>query len=400
MSVAAERRSCDVKRAVKTLRSRTAATVPLGVAVVALSCSLTASCGSRSTLDLGAPVPSSTPQPTATVPLPVPVPGVAGQPAMPPHPGMAGSGGAPSVRCESISLTIDDLRPTVTLLVDQSGSMRFGYPTSDSPQSRWTIVHDALLDETNGVVHGLEQSMQFAVAFYTSHNGTQGGVCPIISEVKAKTGNYQAIRALYDATSPDDDTPTGAAIAQVVSEITVAKRKGSEILLLVTDGDPDTCDVPDPQTDAAQTEAVTAARAAFAAGIDFYVLGISNDISGDKLQQLANAGQGKRLEARWGVDADAAQPFQASSSLAGLTAQFRDILARAPLCDVGLDRDVSPDELIRAKVVLDGQELEFGAPNGYELTDPRHLRVQGSACETLRAQGKRLTVRISCDRVK
>jgi hypothetical protein len=40
--------------------------------------------------------------------------------------------------CESFALTIDELRPSVTLLVDQSGSMRSGYPAG--PRERTTLV--------------------------------------------------------------------------------------------------------------------------------------------------------------------------------------------------------------------------------------------------------------------
>lgn len=304
----------------------------------------------------------------------------------------------PENPCESVSVTIDELRPTVSLLVDQSGSMRAGYPTEDSPQSRWTIVRQALLDEQTGVVRGLESSMQFSLAFYTSHNGTAGGgTCPLLSEVHAATGNYEAIRTLYDNSSPDDDTPTGAAIAQLVSEIRQAKRQGPEVILLVTDGDPDTCDVPDPQTEAGQLEAVSAAASAHTADIDFYVLGISADISGDKLQQLANAGQGKPLDARFGLDPDAAEPYQASTDVAGLTAQLRGILARVPLCEVGLDRDIGADELATGEVTLDGRKLMLDAKDGWRLSDSRHLLITGKACERLRARGKRLTVQISCD---
>ena len=297
--------------------------------------------------------------------------------------------------CEAVNLTIDELRPSVTLLVDQSGSMRSGYPTRESEQTRWQVVRQALLDPMAGVVQGLQQSIQFALVFYTSHNGFNGGSCPILSEVRAATGNYEAIRALYDASYPDDDTPTGAAIAQVAANIQAARRKGPEVILLVTDGDPDTCQQPDPQD--GQAEAVSAVTLAHAVGIDMYVLGVSSDISGDKLQQLANAGQGKRLDAVFGVDADAAEPFQASSSVAGLTAQLRDILARVPLCKVALDRDVGVDELRGNNVVLDGQPLRHGDVDGFVLEDPRHLQIQGKACDTLRAAGKRLSVRISCD---
>jgi hypothetical protein len=306
------------------------------------------------------------------------------EPAIPPKP-----------PCEAVEVTIDELRPSVTLLVDQSGSMRFGYPDRRSPESRWQIVRSALLDEATGVVHELERSIQFGLSFYTSHNGYSGGACPMLTEVQSTTGNYGAIRALYDATYPDDDTPTGPAIAAVVSAISAAARKGPEVVLLVTDGEADTCDVPDPQL--GQDEAVAAATLAHAAGVDFYVLGISTDISAVNLQQLANAGQGKPVDAVWGQSPDAAQPFQAKSDVAGLTQQLRDILARVPLCEVELDREVTASELTAGSVVLDGKVLEPDAPNGFKLKDPRHLEVVGKACESLRASGKKLRVRISCD---
>jgi hypothetical protein len=213
--------------------------------------------------------------------------------------------------------------------------------------------------------------------------------------VRAATDNFEEIRGLYDGTYPDDDTPTGAAIDQVVTEIAAAGRKGPEVLLLVTDGDPDTCQVPDPQE--GQVQAISAAAKAFAQGVDFYVLGVSSDISGDKLQQLANAGKGKPLDRIWGVDADAAQPFQASDNVAGLTAQLRDILERVPLCVVELERDIAIEELARSRVTLDGEALPYSDADGFQLKDPRHLEIVGQACETLRVAGKRLSVSISCD---
>ena len=301
----------------------------------------------------------------------------------------------PTPRCEQVNLTIAELRPSVTLLVDQSGSMRSGYPERESPQTRWAVVRQALLDPMTGVVPTLQQSLQFGLVFYTSHNGFSGGACPILNTVRAATDNFDAIRKLYDGMYPDDDTPTGAAIEQVISEIQGAGRKGPEVLLLVTDGDPDTCQQPDPQE--GQVQAINAAGKAFVSGVDFYVLGVSSDISGDKLQQLANAGKGKPLSAIWGVDPEAAQPFQASDNVLGLTAQLREILARVPLCEVELERDVAQAELAAGDVILDGQPLQYGAPDGFHLKDPRHLQIVGKACETLTVAGKRLSVSISCE---
>src|SRR6185369_10166958 len=158
------------------------------------------------------------------------------------------------------------------------------------------------------------------------------------------------------------DTPTGPAVAQVVKEMLAFGHKGPQVLLLVTDGDADTCNVPDPQL--GQPDAIAAVASAYALGIGFYVLGISSDISGDNLQQLANAGQGKRIDAKWGVDKDAAEPFQASSSVAGVTAQLEDILLRVPLCEVQLDRDVDLDEVMSGRVTVDGKPLVYESPYG------------------------------------
>lgn len=301
----------------------------------------------------------------------------------------------PEPPCEAVEVTIDELRPRVTLLVDQSGSMQFGYPERRSPQSRWQLVRAALLDEKTGVVRALESSIQFGLSFYTSYNGFNGGACPVLSEVTSATGNYAAITKLYDSTYPADDTPTGAAIDAIVASSRASDHQGPDVLLLVTDGEADTCSVPDPQM--GQAEAVAAAMRAHAAGLDFYVLGVSSDISAANLQQLANAGQGKPVDAIWGQSPDAAQPYQAASDAAGVTEQLRGILARVPLCEIELDRDVAMEELDAASVTLDGKPLEHGNADGFRRKDARHLSIVGKACDALREAGKQLRVRISCD---
>lgn len=250
------------------------------------------------------------------------------------------------------------------------------------------------MDSREGVVARLQSRIRFGLSFYTSYNGFSGGTCPVLSEVAAATDNYDPIRSLYDATAPGDDTPTGAAIEQVVSRLQATPHPGPQVLLLVTDGDPDTCAQPDPQN--GQQEALDAAARASAAGIDFYVLGVSLDISGDKLQQLANAGQGQRLDAKWGVDADAARPYQASGSVGELTEQLQQILERVPLCEVQLEREVDAAELQAGSVTLDGKRLQLNSPDGYRMKDTRRLEIVGAACDSLKNAGRRLSVRISC----
>lgn len=303
-----------------------------------------------------------------------------------------GTGGA---SCESITVDIANLRPTVMLLVDQSGSMASPYPDRSSPETRWSLVRKALFDSENGVVKQFEHSLRFGIAFFTSHNGFEGGQCPILSEVSAATDNYQALSKLYDQLQPDDDTPTGAALQTLVNQLQREPPGSPQSILLVTDGDADTCEVPDPQQ--GQPDAVAAAERAFSAGISVSVLGISNDIAQQNLQQLANAGKGRAIDAVWGVDRDAAQPFEASHSVQGLTAQLGEILGAISLCTVPLLRDTASGEASSARVLLDDQSLKYGTSDGFTIVDPRHLAITGRACETLKERGQRLTVRIGCD---
>ena len=277
--------------------------------------------------------------------------------------------------CESARVSIDDLRPTITLLVDQSGSMTAAYPNRNSPNTRWSLVHDALLDPDTGVIKKLQYSLRFGIAFFTSHNGSSSGTCPIISEIRAATNNYEAIRTLYDRMSPDDDTPTGDSIDQIVKDIEASPSRGPQVILLVTDGQPDTCAEPDPQN--GQPQAILASQKAYRAGIDLYVMGISNDISGQNLQELANAGKGVPVDWVYGQDKGAGQPFEASESVEGLTGQFVDILKRVPLCEVRLRRDVDATEVSRGRVELDGKALTYGDDNGFKLADPRRLMIVG-----------------------
>ena len=304
---------------------------------------------------------------------------------------IAGSSAAGASACQSVTVSIDDLRPEITLMVDQSLSMRFGFPTMSSPTSRWSLVGQALFDPTLGVVKTYQSSVRFGIAFFTAHPGA----CPLLSEVPAATDNYAALNALYQSLSPQGDTPTGEAMRQIVSELLAKPTAAPRSIVLVTDGNPDTC--AQPQPDNGLPEALAAVQSAHALGIDVYVLGISDDVAAQNLQQLANAGKGKPLDLVWGVDADAAQPYQANSSVGGLGAQLGDVLNGLPLCQVSLQRDVARAEASAGHVTLDGQTLDYSSSNGFDLEDARHLEVVGQACDVLKARGKQLSVRIGCD---
>ena len=278
------------------------------------------------------------------------------------------------------------------LVVDQSRSMRTGFPQQNSPDTRWSLVGKALFDPTSGVVKTYEGSIRFGIAFFT---GQQNGECPILHQVRVLTQNYTALNALYQSLAPDGNTPTGESLNQVVGELERGRNHNVQSIVLVTDGTPNTCAMQSGSN--GQPQAVEAVQLAYELGYDTYVLGISNDIAEQNLQQLANAGAGKAVGLVYGVDADAAQPYHASGDKQGLTAQFADILSKVSFCEVRMQRDIAPEEAITGRVMLDGKALSYNAEEGFWLKDPRHLEIVGSACDAIKAGAKELSVRISCD---
>ena len=368
----------------------------VGVAL-GLGAAWLAGCGARSSVELIDQASAGGAAPRPNQPEPATPAGGAGSPAQGGAGAVAGTpaqGGAPVMpvpACEAATVAIDELRPALTLVVDQSFSMGFRYPDNQSPVTRWSLVGEALFDPTFGVVKRFEASIRFGISFFTS----QSGICPILNEVSARTRNYEALNTMFQSLAPSGDTPTGDALQQIVAALEKAPSQGPRSILLVTDGNPDTCAQPNP--DEGQPQAVEAAQRAFESGIDLYVLGISNGIAGPNLQQLANAGKGRPIDLVWGVDAEAAQPFKAGESVQGLAEQLTELLNRIPLCEVRLQRDVALGEASSAKVLLDGRPLNYSGVDGYLLKDSRHLAIVGKACEAIKAGGKQLSVRISCD---
>ena len=64
---------------------------------------------------------------------------------------------------------------------------------------------------------------------------------------------------------------------------------GPKYIVLATDGEPDTCAVPNPSN--GQPEAIAAAPSSFAKGIPLFYISVGTDVSATLAQAMANAGQ-------------------------------------------------------------------------------------------------------------
>lgn len=274
--------------------------------------------------------------------------------------------------CADIDISFNPVVPTVVLLIDQSGSMTSSYPGGN----RWDVLYDALMDPADGVVKSLEAQVRFGLALYTSQDGFGGGTCPILTEVSIALDNHAAIDAVYGNNNPQDETPTGESIDAVAGQLAAFEESGPKIIILATDGEPDTCAEPNPQN--GQAIAIAAAQSAFANGVETVVLAVGNQISQGHLQDMANAGAG--LPINGSQDATYYQP----TNKQGLVDAFNTIIDGQRSCVLSLDGEIDPNRACEGEVYLDGNLLECDGPDGWRANSGTEIELLGAACDTIK----------------
>jgi len=232
--------------------------------------------------------------------------------------GGAGAGGGPSGP------------PIVELLVDNSSSMY-------EPRAElWDAVYSALMDATDGAVTTYQDRLRIGLSSFRgvynvavpetnpscAQIETVGSVNP--ATVAPAIDNRAAIDAIYRALGEQAtaamgvlmdaglglkwETPTGHALNRVATTLAAFNPNptGRKYIVLLTDGDPNTCRVSDPQC--GQDLAVKAAQDARVLGITTLVLGFGDAAGATPcdtgaapcgvrhLQDMANAGTARPVE--------------------------------------------------------------------------------------------------------
>jgi hypothetical protein len=287
--------------------------------------------------------------------------------------------------CPRVNVDVAAQVPMVLLLIDQSGSMT----SSFNGMTRWNAVKSALVDPQNGVVFKLQSKVKFGVTMYTSHGGTAGGTCPILTppdlaQKPPVLGNAQPVADLLNASKPDGDTPTGESIGAVVPKLVALPHDmesggdGPRVILLATDGEPDSCAVPNPSNTTQQQQtnkvAVDAAKAAYQQGIGTIILSVGSNVGAAHLQDMANAGAGVASGAKYYVANDPAT----------LASSFDSIIRGVRTCIFKLSGAVETGAEKDGEVKLNGSVLAYQGANGWQLNDPVTLELKGSACTTFK----------------
>ena len=300
--------------------------------------------------------------------------------------GTGQEGSSTTMDCPSAEVQFEPVVPTVILLIDQSGSMTAGFDGTN----RWNAVRDALIDPTTGVIATLQDTVRFGLALYTSNGGDAGGECPIITDVIPVVGNLAAITDVYEDESPSGDTPTGDSVDAVVAALADDMEEGPKIIVLATDGEPDTCEIPNPQT--GQVEAITAVENAFTADIQTFVISVGNDVSETHLQNLANAGVG------W-VPGDPNAQFYVPSDQDAMVAAFEEIVNGVRSCVLTLDSAILPGQADQGTVTVNGMEIPFDDPNGWQVNSPTEIELLGAACDAIQQGDVDITVVFTCEAI-
>ena len=313
-----------------------------------------------------------------------------------PDMGTGGTGGTGNTNgCQSVVITPTRSIPNVMFLVDQSGSMTENF----SGKERWTAAHDAIVSVTTQ----LDSIVRFGLTTYTSDDGDFNPTCPRLPvagdplagaprvNFGLNNGGLIADTAVYPSSYPNDagnDTPTGDSIDALVTiiENDPPPMDGPTIIVLATDGLPDSCECPDsgncfpgtPGSHDPEVEAVDAAENAFSSGIQTFILSVGPDVALSHLQQVANTGAGLN---RNGSEGNA--PFYTANNSEELDAAFQEIIGDSISCDIQMDKqfddkvkacsegDVRPQQEIlrnRCGFCLDGRPSQIQSPAGKNLT--------------------------------
>ena len=282
----------------------------------------------------------------------------------------------PPGACQSADVSASRVIPTVVFVIDQSASMND--PFGDAG-SRWNVLRDFLL-KSDGLIASLQSQISFGLAMYSASGGNNNPACPLVEDVQPMMNNFDAIRSLYMAAEPIGDTPTGDAIDKIVAGLPMLapdQEKGPTVLILATDGEPDRCEELNPQN--GQAEAIAAVQRAYQARIRTFIISVGNEVSVQHQQDVANAGAGHAAGA-------ANAPYWTAGDDATLRDALTEIISGQVSCDVMLKGEVQGGDACDGSVTLNGVKLECKGDDGWELTDPNHIRLLGKACNDFKTQ--------------
>jgi hypothetical protein len=85
------------------------------------------------------------------------------------------------------------------------------------------------------------------------------------------------------------------------------------------------------------------------------------------------------------------------TSPAELSQNLQALVGGALGCDIVLDGSLMPGAECQGVVQVNGTKVQCNDPNGYMVTDPRHIRLVGNSCKLLMDTSAVVEARFPCD---
>lgn len=267
--------------------------------------------------------------------------------------------------CADISVSVNQIIPTIVILIDRSGSMNIDF----GGISRWQALYNSIMNQTDGVVYSLQNEISFGVALY---DGT-AETCPEIIYVVPNISNYQIINDVYSLYSPNSDTPTGESIDVVQNMLSNILSDEPKAIVLATDGEPDLCS--DSDGDGKEL-VIEATQSAYNNDIKTYVISVGLDTSSAHLQEVANVGVGKPRD-----EAIDPAPFYETIDQTELLQAFQNIIGDFVSCQYEINGQINPDDICSGKVLVDNKEINCGTDWDVQ---GNILEIYGQSCDILK----------------
>jgi hypothetical protein len=335
--------------------------------------------------------------------------------------------------CNDLTVATKEVTPTVLLLVDNSSSMFESVPPAEKP---WNPLYNVLMTKGTGIVDSLDDKVRFGFTSYRGSSMPNDPACPNLFEVDYNLNNFDAIDTQYKKQTAEYvqgvkwETPTGAAFKKAAEKLAAftPDPPGPKYILLVTDGNPNTCVALDPQC--GSDESIKAVQDAKAMGIGTFAIGIGDLITGNSgcepawgrcgalhLQDLANAGQGlpvtappdqlkyqactptQMLAATYAGAAETpgAAKFYTAANAAELETAIKGLLNSVVSCTYDMNATVVGNAAL-GTVIVNGTPATYNDPNGWKLEDNKtQVTLQGAACDSFKSMpGSELKVSFPC----
>lgn len=332
-----------------------------------------------------------------------------------------GAGGVSS--CIDVDVDFTPQVPTVLLLIDRSGSMNAGgdfdkavqaavddgtYTLGDCPMNnnwRWNVVRDVLMNPSKGIVKPLEDSVRFGLSLYSSNNGqVKAGkpeeiddtkMCPVLLEVPIALGNHQAMLDEFKCNDIADDTPTGESLLAAAATLNAFDEPGPKIIVLATDGEPDSCECPDRGDtvpakcnepgvpEQIKEQVVATAKEIHDGDITVHVINVSTPSEANlqtHLADVAEAGGGN---------------VYPGFSPGDLSTAFDDIINGVRSCVIDLSGEIAKGKASTGVITLDGDVLELD--EDWQVNSPSQIELLGDACDTIKSGEHDLSIKFPCE---